>query len=267
MPTKLDRRRVITFSHIKGGVAKTTLCINVSAGLARMGYRVLVIDMDPQSSLTDVYLDPDGRLDRSIYDVLYEKENTDGKEMPISEAIYPVKDNLDIVPANLDLVRLEHLLLTEVDGRDRLRRALRGVDYDFVIIDTSPSVGILTSNAMIAATDLIVPVQASYFALKGIANIMETYTTIKERVNEDLRLLGIVVTMVDRRKRHPLEVFEDLSEIFPEELIFNTFIRELAKIEASPAYHQDIFSFAPNSPGADDFDGFIGEILERCQNS
>ena len=225
-----------------------------------------MVDMDPQSSLTDVYLNPEDGLEQSLYDVLYGSDGPGG-QLSLEDIITPVRDGLDIAPATLELVRLEHLLLTEVDGRDRLRRALKHVDYDFVIIDTSPSVGILTSNAMIASTDLIIPVQASYFALKGITNIMETYSTIKERVNEDLNLLGIVLTMVDTRKRLPQEVFTDLSEIFPEDLIFKTFIRHLAKIEASPAYHQDIFSFAPNTPGAEDFRAFIKEILERCQNS
>ena len=267
MAEKLSRRRVICVSHIKGGVSKTTICINVAAGLALRGYKVLMVDMDPQSSLTDVFVEPETPIEQSIYNVLYAKENPGGKEVPLEDVVQQVRKNLFIAPATLDLVRLEHLLLTEVDGRDRLRRALRGQDYDFVVIDTSPSVGLLTSNAMIAATDLIVPVQASYFALKGIANIMETFSTIRDRVNEDLQLLGVVLTMVDRRKRHPQEVLQDLNEIFPQELIFKTEIRELAKIEASPAYHQDIFSFAPNTPGAEDFDALVEEILDRCRNS
>ena len=262
-----NRTRVISFSHIKGGVAKTTCCINVSAGLARRGYRTLAIDMDPQSSLSDVFLPPDAAPAQSIYHVLYQKENQGGREIPMADVIVPVAENLDLGPATLDLVRLEHLLLPEVDGRDRLRRSLRGLDYDFIIVDTSPSVGILTSNAMIASTDLIIPVQASYFALKGIENIMETFSTIKERVNEDLNLLGVVVTMVDKRKRHPQDVVDDLKEIFPEELLFSTQIRELAKVEASPGYHQDIFTYAPKSPGADDFDALIEEIVNRCRNS
>ena len=267
MPRKLDRRRVLCVSHIKGGVSKTTLCVNVGAGLARKGYRVLLVDMDPQSSLTDVFLDPEEPPEKSLYQVLYAKDTAGARETPLADIVQQVGENLFIAPATLDLVRLEHLLLTEVDGRDRLRRALRGADYDFVVIDTSPSVGLLTSNAMIAATDLIIPVQASYFALKGIANIMETFTTIRERVNEDLQLMGVVLTMVDRRKRHPREVLEDLAEIFPPELIFQTEIRELAKIEASPAYHQDIFSYAPRSSGAEDFDALVKEIIKRCRNS
>ena len=268
MPKKLDRRHVIVFAHIKGGVAKTTSCVNVGAGLAREGYRTLLIDMDPQSSLTDVFLGPEYKLSQSIYNVLYSKENADGKEVPIRNVIQPISENLDLVPATLDLVRLEHLLLMEIDGRDRLRRALRGVnDYDFIVIDTSPSVGVLTSNALIAGTELVVPVQASYFALKGIENIMDTFTTIRERVNENLRLLGVVVTMVDMRKRHPRDVIDDLEEIFPKELIFQTPIREVAKVEASPGYHQDIFSFAPKSAGAEDFGHFVTEIIERCRNS
>ena len=267
MPRKMNRRHVICFAHIKGGVAKTTCCINVGAGLADMGYRTLLVDMDPQSSLTDVFLGPDDSIEKSIYHVLYQKENEGGREVPMAEVIKPLRENLDIAPATLELVRLEHLLLPEVDGRDRLRRALRGLEYDFVVIDTSPSVGLLTSNAMIAATDLIIPVQASYFALKGIENIMETFNTIKERVNESLVLLGVVITMVDKRKRHPLEVIGDLGEIFPKELIFETQIREIAKVEASPGYHKDIFRFAPNSPGAKDFKAFTREIVERCRNS
>jgi chromosome partitioning protein len=267
MPNRMDRRHVISFSHIKGGVAKTTSCVNVGAGLANRGYRTLLVDMDPQSSLTDVFLPPDTEPERSIYHVLYQKENSDGKEIPITDVVVNVRENLDLVPATLDLVRLEHLLLPEVDGRDRLRRALRGVDYDFVIVDTSPSVGLLTSNAMIASTDLVVPVQASYFALKGIQNIMETFTTVRERVNEDLNLLGVLVTMVDRRKRHPQEIVDDLREIFPKNTLFDTQIRELAKIEASPGYHKDIFEYAPNSAGADDYDALVVEIIERCKSN
>jgi chromosome partitioning protein len=269
MAKKLARRRVLCFSHIKGGVAKTTCCVNVGAGLARKGYKTLLIDMDPQSSLTDVFLGGrDGKVTKSIYHVLYEKDNPNGRELPLSDVVVQIKENLDIAPATLDLIRLEHLLLTEVDGRDRLRRALRNLDdYDFVILDTSPSVGILTSNAMIAATDLVVPVQASYFALKGIENIMETFSTVKERVNEDLNLLGVCVTMVDKRKRHPQDVIADLEEIFPKNTVFKTQIREIAKVEASPGYHQDIFSYAPGSAGAKDFDCLITEIIERCRNS
>ncbi len=267
MATGLTRRRVISFSHIKGGVAKTTSCVNVGAGLANRGYRTLLIDMDPQSSLTDVFVPAEREFSQSIYHVLYQKENANGREVPISDVIIPVYENLDIVPATLDLVRLEHLLLPEVDGRDRLRRAIRGIEYDFIIIDTSPSVGILTSNALIASTDLIIPVQASYFALKGIENILETFATIRDRVNENLALMGVVVTMVDRRKRHPQDVVNDLKEIFPEGVLFDTHIRELAKIEASPGYHQDIFSFAPNSPAADDYNAFVDEILARCRDS
>jgi chromosome partitioning protein len=268
MVQKMDRRHVVVFSHIKGGVAKTTSCLNVGAGLARKGFRTLLVDMDPQSSLTDVFLGPQYELEASVYNVLYAKENANGRELPLQDIIRPVRENLDLVPATLDLVRLEHLLLTEIDGRDRLRRALRGIDgYDFIIIDTSPSVGILTSNAMIAATELVVPIQASYFALKGIENIMETFSTIKERVNEDLQLLGVLVTMVDMRKRHPREVIDDLEEIFPDNLIFETCIREVAKVEASPGYHQDIFTFAPKSAGAEDYGNLVKEIVQRCQNS
>lgn len=266
MPSKLDRRHVICFSHIKGGVAKTTCCVNVGACLADTGYRTLLVDMDPQSSLTDVFLGLEDPPSLSIANVLYGKENAGGREIPITDVIKPVRKNLDIAPATLDLVRLEHLLLPEVDGRDRLRRALRGLDYDFIVLDTPPSVGLLTSNAMIAATDLIIPVQASYFALKGIENIMDAFNTIRERVNEDLRLLGVVITMVDKRKRHPLDVIGDLGEIFPSALIFDTQIREVAKVEASPGYHQDIFTYAPTSPGAADFLQFTKEIVERCQN-
>jgi chromosome partitioning protein len=266
MPGRLNRRRVLCFSHIKGGVAKTTCCVNVGAGLAAMGFKTLLIDMDPQSSLTDVFLGGAELPEKSIYNVLYSDKDSHG-QLPITEVIQNIGENLDIAPANLDLVRLEHLLLPEVDGRDRLRRAIRGLEYDFIVIDTSPSVGLLTSNAMIAASDLIIPVQASYFALKGIENIMETFNTIKERVNESLNLLGVVITMVDKRKRHPLDVIADLGEIFPRELIFNTQIREVAKVEASPGYHQDIFKYAPHSIGAEDFHAFIGEILTRCQNS
>lgn len=248
----------IAFSHLKGGVGKTTAAINVANCLARMGYRTLLVDMDPQSSASEMFLDQN-QPEKTLYHVLYE-------EIPITEVTQNISENLDLAPASIDMAMLENRLRERVDGYHMLQIALEKHDYECVIIDTPPSIGVITSNALIAATHLVIPVQISYFALKGIENIMQTYHTIRQRANPKLSLLGVLVTMVDDRLTFAKDIKEDVSDLFGEKM-FNTVIHRSVRLEESPAYRKNIFEHAPRSRGSEEFTQLTQEIIERCRNS
>lgn len=248
----------IAFAHLKGGVGKTTAAINVATCLARMGYKTLLLDMDPQSSASEVFLttnQPEGTL----YNVLYE-------EKPLTGIIRSISENLDLAPASIDMAMLENRLRERVDGYHMLQIALERHPYEFIIIDTPPSIGVLTSNALIAATHLVVPVQASYFALKGIENIMQAYHTVRQRANPSLTLLGVLITMIDDRLTFARDIKADVNDLFGDQ-VFQTVIHRTVRLEESPAYRKNIFEHAPRSRGSDEFTKLTQEILDRCRNS
>jgi len=248
----------IAFSHIKGGVGKTTAAINVSNCLARMGYKTLLVDMDPQSSASEMFLDQN-QLAKNLYHVLND-------EVPINEVIQNISENMDIAPASIEMAMLENRLRERVDGYHSLQIALEKNEYDCVIIDTPPSIGVLTSNALIASTHLVIPVQVSYFALKGIENIIQTYQTIRQRANPKLSLLGVLITMIDDRLTFAKDIKGDVLDLFGETM-FETVIHRSVRLEESPAYRKNIFDHAPRSRGSEEFTHLTQEIIERCLNS
>lgn len=248
---------VIAIANQKGGVGKTTTAINLAAALAMRGRRTLLVDLDPQSNSSMSYLDVRS-LQRTMYDVL-----ADG--MPITDVIAATAvPNLDIAPSRIALAKLESKLVGELDGHFRLKDRLSKVQgqYDFVIIDTPPALGLTTVNALVAATHLLIPVQSSYFALEGTDDLLETMEKIRARPNPDLKLLGAVITLHDKRTTLARDVHKAVGGVFGDR-VFQTTITKSIRLEESPAHKESIFTFAPQSSGAYEYYRLCEEVIER----
>jgi chromosome partitioning protein len=251
---------IITIANQKGGVGKTTTAINLSAGLADRGKRTLLIDLDPQANTTIAFYDS-GEIPSSMFDVLSDNRAA------MSGVIKPTKDPmLFIGPGRLALAKLEQVLAGQFDAPYRLKDALAPVlkEYDYVVLDTPPSLGILTVNALVASTHLIVPIQAAYFAIEGTDDLLETYERIRARPNPALRMLGVVITLFDKRTNISRDTHGQIRTVFGETL-FKTKISKNVRLEESPAYKETILTFAPKSPGAVEYRKLAGEVIQRVE--
>ncbi len=248
---------IIAIANQKGGVGKTTTAINLAAALAMRGQNTLLVDLDPQGNSSMTYLDV-RTLERSMYEVLT-------GAVPLSDIIIPSPvAKLDIAPSRISLAKVEAQLVGELDGHFRLKDRLETVSskYEFVVVDTPPALGLITVNALVAATHLLIPVQSSYFALEGTDDLLETVEKIRARPNPNLKLLGAVITLHDKRTTLARDVHRAVSEVFGGR-VFETTITKSIRLEESPAHKEAIFSFAPQSSGAYEYYRLCEEVIER----
>jgi chromosome partitioning protein len=245
--------RVIAFANQKGGVAKTTTTLNLGVAFSEMGHRVLLIDLDPQGNLTmSQGLNPDV-IERSMFDVLVHK-------VPISEVIE--RREVDLAVASIDLAGAE-LALSSLIGRERsLEKALAEVrgSYDFVLVDTPPSLGLLTINAFVAATGVIIPVQCEYLSLRGLVQLENTLAMVRENLNPHVAVEGIVPTMFDGRTLHSREAIEILEENFGE-LVFRTRIRKTVRYAEAPVKGSSVLKYDPTGAAAEAYRELAREIV------
>lgn len=250
--------RIIAVINQKGGVGKTTTTINLAAYLAKLGQRVLVVDIDPQGNATSGLGLSVRDVQRSVYDVL-----VDG---PIGFADIVIPHNnlkkLFIAPVNLQLAGA-NIELVSVSRREfRLMDSLQRVvdDYDYILIDNPPSLGLLTVNGMVGATDLLIPVQAEYYALEGLSQLLYTINLIQQNLKPNLNILGAVVTMYDPRTRLSDAVLKELRSYFPKR-VFQTIIPRSIRLAEAPSYGQTIAEYDPNSRGAQAYEQLAEEII------
>lgn len=257
-PGGLQRGVVITIANQKGGVGKTTTAVSLAAALAQLPARVLLLDLDPQGNATSgVGVRPQPGA-ATIYQVLV-------NDVPLEEAIEPTSvRNLFVVPATIDLAGAEIELVTAFSREQKLRRALEPVrdDYDVVLIDCPPSLGLLTVNALTAGDGLLIPIQCEYYALEGLEALQRNVALIQANLNPDLRITGFVMTMYDGRTRLSQQVVDEVRSHFGEQ-VFRTKIPRSVRLAEAPSYGEPITVFDPGSRGAVAYHRLAREVIER----
>jgi chromosome partitioning protein len=251
-------KRVMAIANQKGGVGKTTTAINLAAGLALRGKPTLLIDLDPQANSTMSFLDIT-TVQRSVYDAIADPA------VKITDVIVPTTvPNLFMAPSRIALAKLEAKLIGEMDAHFRLKDKLEPVlkAYPQIVIDCPPTLGLLTVNALVAATHLLIPIQSSYFALEGTDDLLETIEKVRQRPNPSLQILGVVITMHDKRTSLARDIRSQIKKVFGGK-VFKTVITKSVRLEESPAYKESIFTYAPESTGASEYYSLCEEVIDR----
>jgi chromosome partitioning protein len=250
---------IIAITNQKGGVGKTTTAINLAAALAQKGRKTLLVDLDPQANSSMSFLDV-----RVLGPTLYEAI-TDSN-VSVADILKPIESvpHLFLAPSSIALAKLEARLIGEIDSHFRLKDTLAKVEseFEYIIIDTPPTLGIITVNALVAATHVLIPVQSSYFALEGTDDLLETIDKVKQRANPELQILGALITLYDKRTLLSKDIQEQIANVFGDR-VFKTVITKSVRLEESPAYRESIFTFAPTSSGAMEYYQLSEEVLGR----
>ena len=250
--------KIISFSNQKGGVGKTTTCVNMAAYLARAGKKVLLVDLDPQGNATTGLGFSKGSLKKSVYNVIIDDEDVRENTLPAQP------DGLFILPSNVDLAGAEVSLVYKKSRDKVLRAALEKVraEYDYILIDCPPSLGLLTVNALAAADSVIIPIQSEYYALEGLSQLMNAIKLVRQHLNKSLKVEGVVLTMYDGRLNLTLQVVDEVKKYFPEKVFKNVIPRNVRLSEA-PSFGQPVLYFDRSSRGSQAYEALTAEILDK----
>ncbi len=248
--------KVIAIANQKGGVAKTTTAVNLSACLADSGKKVLLVDVDPQGNASSGLGVEKEKLDHCIYDVLI-------NDLPVKSVMLPAEiEGLDVVPATIQLAGAEIELVTVISRESKLQKALEKVsgEYDFVIMDCPPSLGLLTLNALTAADSLIIPIQCEYYALEGLGQLMNTIGLVQKHLNPRLEIEGVLLTMFDARTNLSIQVVDEVKNHFRDK-VYHTIIPRNVRLSEAPSHGQPIILYDPKSKGAEMYSDFAKEVI------
>jgi len=256
-----ETRLIVAITNQKGGVGKTTTAVNVAAALAFSGCRTLLIDTDSQGHSSKSIVRDAEKIDKSLYDVLM------NPALKLSSIIVPATvPGLEVAISRISMAKLEGSLLGQIDGHFRLKDVLEPVrdKYDFIFIDTPPTLGLITLNSLVAASHLLIPIQSSYLCLEGTDDLLETIEKVRRVANPGLQILGVLITLHDTRTNIARDVVERIQRVFGEK-VFQTFISKSVKLEECPAYKESVFTYAGGSVGALQYKKVAEEILERAK--